>query len=275
MIRAAEMWLFLFILTVQLINMIKDSLNSILDNIKERTTNPFFGTLIVVWLIHNWSLVYSLFYFDSDYKLASRLNFINCYYEEKPFIINLLHVVLITVGVLVFTYVMLSISRFITDCYEKLVIPKIAQWTDKNSVVLKSDYIIVKEALQTLELKLENERLAKASAQTERDVAITKLAELQKQRDEDNAEIGRGSSEQETYKRVYNVLRSDNGLSNVNETIQKIQNKYTVDPADKIIKTLLQEDFINRDKNTSATGRYIFTDEGKKFIRYWNNNTLE
>ena len=46
--------------------MIKDFLVSFKDNFKEKTRNPFLGTYLIVWLIRNWELIYTLFNFDQN-----------------------------------------------------------------------------------------------------------------------------------------------------------------------------------------------------------------
>ena len=56
-----------------------DITSSFFDNIKDKTTNPFFGTLIFVWLVRNWDLVYTVFNFDSDCNLEDKKEFIRKY----------------------------------------------------------------------------------------------------------------------------------------------------------------------------------------------------
>jgi len=107
--------------------MVKDTINSILNNIKERTTNPFLGTLIVVWLVKNWTLVYSLLYFDSKLKLQDRLEYIKTYFSTHSFLLNMVFVILITLGVLILTYILLGISRYLTEIYERRLVPKISE----------------------------------------------------------------------------------------------------------------------------------------------------
>jgi len=129
--------------------MVKDTLNSMLENIKERTTNPFLGTLIVVWVIKNWTLVYSLLYFDSAFKLKDRLNYISHYFSDHSFIWNMMYVILITLAVLILTYILLSISRLVTDTQERIIVPMISKWTDKSSVVLKTEYVKLQEVIKS------------------------------------------------------------------------------------------------------------------------------
>lgn len=157
--------------------MVKDTLNSIFDNLKERTTNPFLGTLAVVWTIKNWKLVYSLLYFDGNFKLKDRLDYITEYFSQHSFVSNMLGVISITLGLLVVTYFLLTLSRLLTDSYERIVIPWISKVTDKSTIVLKSDYSKILEEVKRLELRLEEERQARFTVQTERDSAEQKLIE--------------------------------------------------------------------------------------------------
>ncbi|WP_377717329.1 hypothetical protein [Pseudofulvibacter geojedonensis] len=62
--------------------MIKDFLISFRDNFKEKTRNPFLGTYVIVWIVLNWELIYTLFNFDDNYKLENKVAFIKAYYKE-------------------------------------------------------------------------------------------------------------------------------------------------------------------------------------------------
>lgn len=249
--------------------MVKDTINSVFDNLKERTTNPFLGTLIVVWILKNWKLVYSLFYFDSNFKLKDRLLFINQYFNEKSFLMNMVLVIVYTLIVLLITYILLGLSRLLTDYYDKVVVPLISKFTDTSTVVLKTDYNKLFEEVKRLESRLEEERSVRIAAQNERDTAFNKMAKLQ----EVEAIEGDTNANTNTFKRVYNNLREYSSIAEINSIIQNIQDKKPNDPNNIAIRALLQEDFINRDPRTVSEGRYILTDEGKKFIRHWNDNS--
>ena len=207
--------------------MISDSLSSIFDNIKERTTNPFLGTLIVVWTIKNWKLVYSLFYFDSSLKLDDRLDKITDHFKDQSFLLNMSSVILITLVVLILTYLLLSISRYVTDIYERMVIPKISKWTDKSSVVLKSDYILLEEGIKQLRLRLEEERLAKVAAQSERDQIDTKLTELNSLRTNEETSNEETSNEETSNEETSNEETSNEETSNEETSNEETSNEET------------------------------------------------
>jgi hypothetical protein len=266
--------------------MIKDSLNSILGNIKERTTNPFLGTLIVVWVVHNWRLVYSIFYFDRTFKLEQRLGYINRYFNDNPFLSNLLWVVVMTVFVLLFTYFMLSISRLITDTQERIVVPMISKWTDGSSVVLKSDYLVQKEIIKQLELRLEEERLAKVAAQQERDNVDAKLADVLKAKDVpditfENESTGKvevadpvnvQQEDDEHNERICHSLGQLNNISYVNRIIVDILNGTLINRDDEVIDILLRGNIVKTVERSNVKNRYEFTERGVKFVDMWNKS---
>ena len=56
--------------------------NSFFSNIKDKLTNPYFGTLIIVLIIHHWDLIFGVFNFDEGFTLDKKLEFINNYITE-------------------------------------------------------------------------------------------------------------------------------------------------------------------------------------------------
>lgn len=255
--------------------MVKDTLNSIFDNLKERTTNPFLGTLIVVWIVHNWKLLYSLFYFDSKLTLAERLCYIEEYFQKTPFYLNLFYVFLLTILVLSVTYLFLGLSRFITDFYEKRVIPKIVEFIDKTAIVLKSDYIAQQEVIRHLEERLEGERLAKATAQKERDESETKLAEILSNKPNLEQTLKREvtNSIPNSFIRVFNKAKQSWTVPKFNSYLTLIKNGTLLSAQDDIMKVLLLENFIMPGSKSNREGDkdYNLTDEGMAFLKYWNN----
>lgn len=268
--------------------MVKDTLNSILDNIKERTTNPFLGTLIVVWLVKNWTLVYSLFYFDSSLKLQDRLDYISAYFAKHSFLINMVFVTLITLGVLVLTYFLLGVSRYLTETYERRLVPKISEWTDKTSIVLKADYIKIQEVVKQLEIRLEEERISKVAAQNERDDAYSKLITLRTTTEPsseekanlvkvyEEAKTDNSNDEEHAFRRLISIINQTFTRSDFNDTVSQIMSNASFTKTDSIIALLLRELMISLTSDiNSQIAKFSFTDEGLRFIKYWNNYNHE
>jgi hypothetical protein len=142
--------------------MIKDLLVSFRDNFKEKSRNPFLGTYLIVWLVRNWELVYTIFNFDSDKKLKDKINFINTYYSNKDFLNNLWTNIFWAFGLLIFTYILLNISRLIVNLSEKQLTPWIYKITDSKSIVLKSVYERTRSERDDLQVRLDQERESKS-----------------------------------------------------------------------------------------------------------------
>lgn len=142
--------------------MIKDLFVSFSDNFKEKTKNPFLGTYLLVWLIRNWKLIYTLFNFDNGAKLADKIKFIEEYYSKMDFIDNLLQNIYWSFGLLISTYILLNVSRLIVNLSEKRLTPWIYKITDSKSIVLKEEYERVRADNDDLQVRLDKERESKS-----------------------------------------------------------------------------------------------------------------
>lgn len=142
--------------------MIKDLLVSFRDNFNEKTRNPFLGTYLFVWFVRNWDLVYTLFNFDNEQKLKDKVDYINNYYAQNDFLNNVWTNVYWSFGILVLTYILLNISRFIVNLSEKQLTPWIYKITDSNSIVLKSVYEATRTERDELQTRLDQERESKS-----------------------------------------------------------------------------------------------------------------
>ncbi|RZL12690.1 MAG: hypothetical protein EOO89_19140 [Pedobacter sp.] len=257
--------------------MVKDTLNSVFDNLKERATNPFLGTLIVVWLVKNWKLVYSLFYFDGQIKLEDRLKYIDKYFKDHSFLLNLVFVILITLGVLILTYILLTISRLLTDFYERIVIPWISKVTDRSTVVLKVEYNKLLEEVKRLETRLDEERLSRITAQNERDDAL-KSKEIV--RDEvvidgngNSPALGSANKSDLYFDEVTTRIRSAMHKDEFDSIISDVLNRNTLSKHSEKVHLLLREGLIKLTGDVSTSvAQYSLTDEGKLYMKYWNKS---
>ncbi len=257
--------------------MVKDALNSIFDNIKERTTNPFLGTLLAVWSIKNWRLIYSLLYFDSKLTLDQRLAKISEHFANQSFVFNMIITIGITMAVLVTTYIMLGLSRLLTDYYDNVIIPKSAEVTSKGSaIVLKVEHYKVQEEKRLLEVRLQEERLAKVSAQNERDQADEKLAELLRTKNTISSNETPSSPTDIEFIRIGRRLENDYGITVANNKFSAINRNVLMGTNDDLVKYLALESIVEPTGKTDINGKYYrLTAQGKEFLRYWNNNFSE
>jgi hypothetical protein len=209
--------------------MIKDFLISFRDNFKEKTRNPFLGTYLIVWIILNWELIYTLFNFDDNYKLENKIAFIKTYYTEQSFVGNLFKTVLWAFGLLILTYLLLALSRLITNFSEKQITPWIYKITDSKSIVLKETYENLRTENTRIEAKLEKERENKKRL-------LIEISELEKEIDKLNLENNQENSDtEETIKN----LSLDN---EVDVLFNKIKNKNLIDEYIELVENIGKEE---------------------------------
>lgn len=144
--------------------------NTVTDNIKEKVKNPFFATLIGVWLVRNWELVYTLFNFDNDCKLLDKVNFIKDYYRTKCFLNELSTNILIAFGLMIIGYVLVILTRIIVNQVEHKIIPYLNDKAANGLAVKQTLYQQVKK--ERFELQNDLEIANKKMIETE--VANTK-----------------------------------------------------------------------------------------------------
>lgn len=175
--------------------MILDSVNSFIDNIKTKASNPFFGTLIVVWLVRNWNLVYGLFIFDKDCTMNDKFEFVRNHFSGKKFYYELWVNIIVTFGLLILGYILLIASRFLANLVEHRITPNINKVAASNLVANKdvlneleiqllkktNDLINERKLVNELELQLVDIRGRVDTATNEKKSAVSKLAEQTKQ----------------------------------------------------------------------------------------------
>ncbi len=159
--------------------MIKEYYESFKDNILSKSTNPFFGSLIIVWSFHNWRFLYTIFNFLKETPNEDRIAFIASYLYSGKFLPNLGWCIVFAFIVLIISYFLLNLSRLIINLYEKVLTPFVYKITDQSSIVLKEDYLKLNEEKNKLVEKLEAERGARLNVQAERDSLEIKLSQMQ------------------------------------------------------------------------------------------------
>lgn len=126
-----------------------DFLNSFFSNIKDKLTNPFFGTLIMVILIHHWELWYTIFNFDDGYELSNKTVIINNYVANHLttaiFITDIIKAALI----MILGYLVIIGTRCITMWIEFFLMPFVTGKIVNKNVVRKEEFDdVVKEREQ-------------------------------------------------------------------------------------------------------------------------------
>jgi len=146
-----------------------DKITSVFENYSTKIKNPFFGTIISVWLIHNWRIPYSLFNFDKDCTLADKINFIADYFGKQYFWNEFINIIGISFLVLLCSFILLFISRAITDTYYKIIEPYIVTKIDQKEIFKQDEKKDLEDKILKLETALNNKReeITRAEANTQ------------------------------------------------------------------------------------------------------------
>jgi hypothetical protein len=200
--------------------MIKDLLISFKDNFKTKTSNPLFGTVILVWVVKNWNLLYSIFNFDEKTVLEKKREFIINHFTARPFLETLLLCILEAFIILIVSYFLINLSRLIINFFEKRVTPIVYKWTDEKSIVLKSVYDASENERKRLEKRVEEEREAKLKLQADYDKLEKRITETSTIQHSESEKLPESKS----------------------ETIEKIANN---DPSGILLQKLKNKDLLN------------------------------
>lgn len=135
-----------------------DKITSIFENYSTKIKNPFFGTIISVWLIHNWRIPYALFNFDKECSLTDKINFIADYFGKQYFWDEFTNIIGLSFLVLLCSFILLLISRAITDTYYKIIEPYIVTKIDKKAIFTQAEKQDLEDKILKLETALNNKR---------------------------------------------------------------------------------------------------------------------
>lgn len=115
-------------------------INSFFNNIKDKLTNPFFGTLIIVLLIHHWELFYGLFNFDDDCTYDEKILFIHNYISVKITLKSFLIDAFQALIYMFFGYLIIVLTRSIVLWIEYWLMPFITGKVVNKNVVKRTLY---------------------------------------------------------------------------------------------------------------------------------------
>lgn len=252
--------------------MIQEFFSSFKENIKDKTTNPFFGTLIIVWIIHNYSNLYQLLFSSSYLKFEKKLEVLDKLLSPKEFLLNLLTCIFISFGTLLITYSLLNISRLIVNFFEKTVTPLVYKITDKSFIVLKQDYEKLYIDKENLQIKFEKERERRIQLEAE----IEKL-ELKKTFQQNPLETintnNRLDGELESIK-IFDLLKNKGYLEFFENLIYSVNVGNYISEKEEH-RFLIKLGLINATPYSTGTSmRYTFTEKGLAFLKYFQTASL-
>ncbi|MFH7012814.1 hypothetical protein ACHRV5_13155 [Flavobacterium sp. FlaQc-52] len=224
-----------------------DKISSLFDNYSTKIKNPFIGTIISVWLVHNWRIPFALFNFDKECTMQDKINFIADYFGKQNFWWELCNIALISFLILLISYFLMTISRAITDFFYKIAEPFVITRIDKNAIYTKDEKTKLEKRISILNNKVST-----------RDEEIVKLEESSARISLDrtvseknlNDEIDSSKTiilELEKKVKAFQIILEP--FLETKDEFDEINSKLT-DPSVKVLKNL-SKDYLFRLKNTS------------------------
>jgi hypothetical protein len=204
-------------------------INSFFSNIKDKLTNPFFGTLIIVLLIHHWQLWYAVFNFDNDCTLNDKIVFIRNYATINLTFWVILSDVLHAIFLMLLGYSIIIATRSLVLYIEFGLMPYITGRIVNKDVVRRSEYDdVVKEREQYFDQYEEQRKNVRLFSKT-----IDEQTEQIKLKDDEL--INQSNSISETLKelnQIKNVLEQEQSKNRSHESKNDLLNT-TLEKANK------------------------------------------
>lgn len=124
-------------------------INSFFNNIKDKLTNPYFGTLIIVLTIRHWELIFGIFNFDTEFTLDKKLEFVKNYIENNITWESFLWDAFQALLYMFIGYLIVLLTRSIVLFIEFGIMPFITGKIVNKNVVRRTEYEeVVKEREQ-------------------------------------------------------------------------------------------------------------------------------
>jgi hypothetical protein len=238
--------------------MMQDIKKSISTILYERTTSPFYGTLITSWIIWNWKIIYLTFFISENKIVQNKIDYIA---ENYCDIHHLLTYPLVS------TIVLLTLIPFLVNGAYWISL-SFSNWrlTQKN-LIEKKQLLTVEQSIELREQILkQEERFSKLV--DDRNLEIEQLKEIISDYDATKTELT-DNNNKELKELAERFKNNTVEMETLNKIIRAIQSNYRQSDNDETRKVLsLLESYLIIDKPDSAL--YKFTTKGKRFLRYIN-----
>lgn len=157
--------------------MVLNTINGVVQNLRQKIANPFLGTFILVWIIDHWEFVYTFFNFDATTTLLVKISSLKVFMDTYDYW-DLLYTVWPTIGILVATYTLLTISKFIAVTFEKKITRPLVSLVDSSKYAPIQDYQKLESEIERLETKADQEKDRRLQVESDLERLEGKVKEL-------------------------------------------------------------------------------------------------
>jgi len=246
-----------------------EAINSVIDTIKERATNPFFATLIGVWIFRNWLLVYTLFNFDEGTKLVAKQKFIEEYFLKQNFFEELSINIGISLSFVMLAFILLVFTRIIINVANHRLTPYFNSKTVSKLVVNNNRFQTVKKQRDDFFTTLEDAQETIINLEQRNSLLRTENTELESIKDQ-NARLKFDVENLENTRKVIqeDLKKSGNEISSkLNEISQLKYSLQKLNWEKNLIEDIFLSDFLEFESLPESKQQKILNEIPEQLIK--------
>lgn len=133
----------------------KEKIEELYDGLKERLKSNFLLTFVIIWLLHHWRLIYSIFNFDSDKTLFDKRAYIAQYISEEGMLWLWVFPLLWTFVSMTFFYFFSSISEILNIAYQNIRKAIYKKWDNKKLKTIE-EYMEKVQEIEKLQMMIKD-----------------------------------------------------------------------------------------------------------------------
>lgn len=252
----------------------KNLLGFFQQDIKLKTTNPFFAAYFIVWIVRNWKFIYSLFTLNTIIPIGERFKILEVYLKSESYLLELTYCIVLALLLIIITYFFINVSRLITNLFEKRLTPLIYKISDFKKLVTKEVYVKVCNQRDQNENKYEAERDRRLKLQGDYDnlentyqkLLTSKEKEIE-ETDEDDVVVLENDDleEKEIINEIYSKIIKDEKINGqFRKVIDIIDRGKGISEDDPVVDFFARTEIVKFTNYSMGLNHYEFTKRGEK-----------
>lgn len=187
-----------------------DFLNSFFQNVKDKLTSPFFGTLSFILIIHHWEFWYTLFNFDKDCTRTEKIATLSLIGKREFSGWNLLCDIITALVIMLIGYLVIFGTRALSLFFDHKAMPWITGKVVSKEVVLMETHKAVVAERDEYSEKYEEQRQRVRNFSKNLDEQTSQIQEKDKLILSEGAKINSLNDQNSKFQTESNDIQSEN-----------------------------------------------------------------
>ncbi|MCX6246177.1 MAG: hypothetical protein NTW10_00450 [Bacteroidetes bacterium] len=237
----------------------KDIIKSIRAILDERISSPFYGTLIVSWLLWNWKIPYVTFFVDAAKLSSNKIDYIinNCS--------EIHHLVTFP---LISTLIILTLLPFVTNGAYWITLYFDTWRIKKKNDIEKNQLLTLEQSVQLrMEVQSIQEKFDKLVTSKDEEIELLKKQIDLTMKNQNTSEITDFVNLDEEYE---DFVNHPNVIKHLDMIAYNAQNEYPMPTT--IPENILNYYVVNDIIKNIGRGTFKLTTKGKKFLKQYLND---